>query len=81
MLEYQKIELRSIFEPFQESSRTKNNAGGRGLSLSICKNIIEAHMGKIWAKNKKSGVGSTFNILLPIEHPYSNFLDSPINKQ
>jgi signal transduction histidine kinase len=39
---------------------------GTGLGLYICKNIIEAHDGKIWAKNNKDGKGATFSFTLPI---------------
>ena len=39
---------------------------GTGLGLYICKNIIEAHGGKMWAKNNSDGKGSTFSFSLPI---------------
>jgi two-component system, OmpR family, sensor histidine kinase VicK len=38
---------------------------GTGLGLFISKSIIEAHGGKIWAKNNKDR-GSTFMFTLPI---------------
>ena len=58
-------ELKKIFDPFEESSRTKTGAGGRGLSLAVCKEIIKAHNGKIWAENNKNG-GSTFSFVIPL---------------
>jgi signal transduction histidine kinase len=39
---------------------------GTGLGLYICKNIIEAHGVKMWAKNNSDGKGSTFSFSLPI---------------
>ena len=39
---------------------------GTGLGLFISKNIIEAHGGKIWAKNNEDGNGATFSFSLPI---------------
>jgi signal transduction histidine kinase len=39
---------------------------GVGLGLYICKNIIEAHGGKIWAENNRDELGATFAFSLPI---------------
>jgi signal transduction histidine kinase len=39
---------------------------GTGLGLFICKGIIEAHGGKIWAQNNSDGKGATFSFSLPI---------------
>ena len=44
---------------------TKSDVGGTGLGLFICKSIIEAHGGKIWAENNQSGKGATFTFSLP----------------
>jgi two-component system sensor histidine kinase BaeS len=45
-------------------ARTRES-GGSGLGLSICKSIIEAHQGRIWAENVDSG-GLRIVIELPI---------------
>lgn len=56
-------ELKLIFDPFTESSNTASKACGVGLGLALCKEIIRAHRGEIWAENNDtSGVSFTFAI-------------------
>ncbi|MGB6627332.1 MAG: HAMP domain-containing sensor histidine kinase, partial [Nitrososphaeraceae archaeon] len=50
-----------LFEKFASKSFQ-----GTGLGLYICKSIIEAHGGKIWAHNNTDGKGATFSFSLPI---------------
>jgi two-component system sensor histidine kinase VicK len=38
---------------------------GTGLGLFICKGIVEAHGGKMWAKNNSDGPGATFSFTIP----------------
>ena len=57
-------EIEAIFEKFVQSSKTKTGAGGSGLGLSICREIIRAHGGKIWAENAKEG-GVILTFLIP----------------
>jgi signal transduction histidine kinase len=52
-----------IFERFYRARSEK--ATGTGLGLFICKQIIDAHRGKIWAESTL-GQGTTFFIELPI---------------
>jgi two-component system, LuxR family, sensor kinase FixL len=48
---------------FERFFSTKNE--GMGLGLSICRTIINAHRGEIWARNN-AGRGATFHFSLPI---------------
>ena len=50
-----------VFEPFFTTK-----AEGMGLGLSVCRTIIAAHRGKIWATNNPD-CGATFHFSLPIE--------------
>ena len=55
-------ELAQLFERLYRVEESRNrNAGGSGLGLSICKNIVEAHEGTIIAKYSPLG-GITFVI-------------------
>jgi two-component system sensor histidine kinase KdpD len=51
-----------IFEKFV---RGPVSTGGIGLGLTICRAIINAHGGRIWAKNREGG-GVVFGFTLPI---------------
>lgn len=54
-------ELKKIFEPFYTSDRSRTFAG---LGLSICREIVEAHGGSIWAEASPLG-GLRVKIRLP----------------
>jgi signal transduction histidine kinase len=62
-----------LFTKFSTKSET-----GTGLGLFICKSIIEAHGGKIWAKNNIDGKGSTFSFTIAcgIVHTTNHLSDS-----
>jgi PAS domain S-box-containing protein len=53
--------LDKIFQPFYT---TKGE--GLGMGLSICRSIIEAHGGRLWAENNPDR-GATFYFTLPLE--------------
>jgi signal transduction histidine kinase len=56
-------DLETIFEKFYQSSNQNiRKPIGSGLGLAICKQIIEAHKGRIWATNVQKGVTFSFTI-------------------
>jgi signal transduction histidine kinase len=62
-------ELEQIFERFfRVNNKLKRSTPGAGLGLYICKMIVEAHGGHIWARNRIQG-GSIFSFSLPLDQP------------
>lgn len=59
-------ELESVFDKFVQSSRTKTGAGGIGLGLAICRKIMMAHGGRVWADNHPDG-GAVICLVLPLD--------------
>lgn len=57
--------LPKIFGKFVTKGHERENQSGNGLGLFLCKGIINAHGGKIIAKNNKNG-GATFEFTLPL---------------
>ncbi len=58
-------ELESIFDKFQQSSRSVDGSGGTGLGLAICREIIHGHHGVLGAKNNLEG-GADFYFKIPL---------------
>jgi heavy metal sensor kinase len=53
-----------IFERFERRDPARSRAGGAGLGLAICREIIRAHRGRIWVQDG-DGAGSAFVVALP----------------
>jgi two-component system sensor histidine kinase KdpD len=52
-----------IFDKFYRAKPARE--GGVGLGLTICRGIIEAHGGRIWAENRRGG-GAVFRFAIPL---------------
>lgn len=59
-------DLRRIFEPFftTKTGPDASGLGGTGLGLPVCREIVEAHQGRLRAESRP-GKGSTFTLILP----------------
>lgn len=61
--------LPRIFDSFFSTKQAdEDGRGGSGLGLSLCKQIIEAHQGRIRVESRL-GTGTTFTIKLPLSQP------------
>lgn len=70
-------QLRLIFEPFFTTKQPDEyGRGGNGLGLSVCRQIIEQHHGRIRVESVV-GKGSTFTLKLPKQLPEDSGTASP----
>ena len=53
---------------FRKFSRldAEDKGGDTGLGLAVCKGIVEAHGGRIWAESEGVGLGARFTFTLPV---------------
>lgn len=62
-------DLPQLFDRLFRSERSRNRAGGgAGLGLSICRAIVDAHSGAIWAEASPLG-GLRVSVALPLPGP------------
>ena len=61
-----KTDQNIIFEKFRQAkTESKGRPAGTGLGLTITKQIVEFHHGRIWVKSKP-GKGTVFSFTLPL---------------
>jgi len=54
-----------LFDEFYKVDDSRHKLDSTGLGLTICKNIVEKHGGKIWADSHGEGTGTTIHFSLP----------------
>jgi signal transduction histidine kinase len=66
--------LSTIFEPRVQlqvsGTRRRPQPNGAGLGLSIARDIVQAHGGRIWAESGP-GQGANFHVVLPVTSAHS----------
>jgi two-component system sensor histidine kinase KdpD len=59
-------DLERVFDKFYRVlGRTAERPTGSGLGLAVCRGLVEAHGGHIWAENREGG-GAVFRFTLPL---------------
>jgi len=59
-------ELSRIFNPFEQvENYISKKYRGTGLGLTLVKNMVELHGGRIWAESEGLGKGARFSFVIP----------------
>ena len=58
-------DLPHVFDKFYRSSQKKDIVQGRGLGLTLCRELINAHHGEMYVDSVE-GEGSTFTFIIPL---------------
>ncbi len=61
-------EAERIFAPFYRSPDTASRVSGVGIGLAVCKRLVAAQGGRLWARNREGG-GAEIGFALPIIDP------------
>jgi NtrC-family two-component system sensor histidine kinase KinB len=69
--------VEKIFDKFQQVAGQRR--GGTGLGLTICRHLVEAHRGRVWAESKL-GEGSRFIFIIPKNLTLQNLMIPPTKK-
>jgi signal transduction histidine kinase len=61
-------DLLYVFDRFYTSNKSRNSVtGGKGLGLSISKEIVESHGGQIWVERSVLNLGTVFCFTIPLQ--------------
>lgn len=65
-----------IFEEFYKADESRHDLTSTGIGLAICKRIVEAHGGKIWAESEGVGRGTTIAFTIPTYREKTEFIST-----
>jgi signal transduction histidine kinase len=61
-------ELERIFQPFEQVGSSRQPIPqGTGLGLTLTRQLVELHGGRIWAQSEGTYKGTTLCLILPVE--------------
>ncbi|MDQ7772118.1 MAG: ATP-binding protein [Elusimicrobiales bacterium] len=73
--------LTKLFQSFYQPQSGKSPHGRLGLGLSISKEIIQSHDGRIWVESEGAGKGSSFKFTIPFAKEGSRTEGAPQSQQ
>jgi len=71
------VELPFIFDRLYKAEKDRFESDGSGLGLSICKEIVESHGGRIWAESDQSNGTSIYFSIPSVQNADSDIHRSP----
>src|SRR5439155_1251975 len=59
------VDADDLFTPFYRADEARRTANGMGVGLAVCKRIVEAQGGSVWARSRRGG-GAIVGFSLPL---------------